>query len=350
MRSQLRGDRYQFSDRYRSCRGRSRCAWLRLLTATSHIVQRACSLPAGEIGVTASGYTLSQVALVIASGHAGDYLPLLPARGQKSQDGWPDVKHRRVLRQLSLSLLLFLKCWWQFLLRLEALFFLSSLPSVLQDLARFFFVPVRILFPGSDLWYCGWGCAVCWVWVPLCPSTSAAVQSLLVLRLRCLLELVIRLLPAAGPGVPGSMQRQVDFLSSGGQCRSSSGGFGWRDVSQVAIPFACAFFSSAGKFYRSSSVFRGSGPGFSCAHFWSLLHWRRLSVVLPASAVDCCLSSLRASVCSLLWQWRISARVLMVACLPLLRVGGTAPSPVPWMLVASTGFWSIMAYSRLYFG
>ena len=53
--------------------GRSR------LTATSHIVQRACSLPAGEIGVTASGYTLSQVALVIASGHAGDYLPLLAA-------------------------------------------------------------------------------------------------------------------------------------------------------------------------------------------------------------------------------------------------------------------------------
>ena len=28
----------------------------------------------------------------------------------------------------------------------------------------------------------------------------------------------------------------------------------------------------------------------------------------------------------------------MVACLPLLRVGGTAPSPVPLMLVASTGF------------
>ena len=67
------------------------------LTATSHIIQRACSLPAGEKGVTTSGHTLSQVALVIASGHAGDYLPLLAARGQESQDGWPDVKHRRVL-------------------------------------------------------------------------------------------------------------------------------------------------------------------------------------------------------------------------------------------------------------
>ena len=67
------------------------------LTATSHIVQRACSLPVREIGVTARGHTLSQVALVIASGYAGDYLPLLAARGQESQDGWPDVKHRRVV-------------------------------------------------------------------------------------------------------------------------------------------------------------------------------------------------------------------------------------------------------------
>ena len=57
-------------------------------------------------------------------------------------------------------------------------------------------------------------------------------------------------------------------------------------------------------------------------------------MVLPTSAVDCCLSSLRAGVCSLLWQ----RRILMVACLPLLRVGRTAPSHVPLMLCASTGF------------
>ena len=194
MRSQLWGDRYRFSDRYRSCRGRSRCAWSRSLTATSHIVQRACSLPTGEIGVTASGYSLSQVALVIASGHAGDYLPLLPARGQKSQDGWPDVKHRRVLRRLSLSLLLFLKCRWQFLLRLEALFFY-----------RHFRLFCRIL-PGSFLCLSGSSSlgAICGIAGGAAPSAGSGfrcalrllqlVQSLLVLRLRCLLELVIRLL------------------------------------------------------------------------------------------------------------------------------------------------------------
>ena len=44
----------------------------------------------------------------------------------------------------------------------------------MQDLARFFFVPFKILFPGSGLRCCGCGCAVCWVWVQLCPLTSAA--------------------------------------------------------------------------------------------------------------------------------------------------------------------------------
>ena len=42
-------------------------------------------------------------------------------------------------------------------------------------------------------------------------------------------------------------------------------------------------------------------------------------MVLPVGTVDCCFSSLQAGVCSLLWQWPFSARVLMVACLPLLR-------------------------------
>ena len=66
------------------------------------------------------------------------------------------------------------------------------------------------------------------------------------------------------PGVPGPMQRQVDFLSSGCRRRSASGGFDCRDVSQVAFPFACGLFSSAGKFYRSSSVFEVLDQAFFC--------------------------------------------------------------------------------------
>ena len=197
-----------------------------------------------------------------ASGHAGDYLPLLPARGQKSQDGWPDEKRRRVLRRLSLSLLLFLKCRWQFLLRQEALF-----------VYRHFRLLCRIL-PGSFLCLSrssslGEVCGVAGVAAPSAGSgfncalrLLQLVQSQLVLRLRCLLELVILLLPAAVPGVPGPSKRQVDSRSRGRQRRSSSGVFDWREVSQVAVSFACAFFSSSGKYYRSCSVFRGYGSGF----------------------------------------------------------------------------------------
>ena len=91
------------------------------LTATGRAVSERVPLPAGEIGVTARGHTLSRVALVTARGHAGDNLAPLPARGQKSQDGWPDEEHRRVLRRLPLSLLLFLKHRWQSLLLQEGL-------------------------------------------------------------------------------------------------------------------------------------------------------------------------------------------------------------------------------------
>ena len=49
-------------------------------------------------------------------------------------------------------------------------------------------------------------------------------KSHLVLRLRYLLELVILLLPAAVPGMPGLQQRQVDSRSRRRRRRSSSGG------------------------------------------------------------------------------------------------------------------------------
>ena len=80
-----------------------------LLTAAGRAFSVRVSLPAGEIGVTASGCTLSRIARVTARGQAGDYLALLPACGRRRQDGWPDEKPRRVLGRLPRSLLWFLK-------------------------------------------------------------------------------------------------------------------------------------------------------------------------------------------------------------------------------------------------
>ena len=80
-----------------------------LLIAPGCAISVRVSLPAGEIGVTASCRTLSRIARVTARGQAGDYLALLPACGWRRQDGWPDEKPRRVLGRLPRSLLWFLK-------------------------------------------------------------------------------------------------------------------------------------------------------------------------------------------------------------------------------------------------
>ena len=80
-----------------------------LLTAPGRAISIRVSLPAGEIGVIASGRPLSRIARVTARGQAGDYLALLPACGRRRQDGWPDERPRRVLWRLPRSLLWFLK-------------------------------------------------------------------------------------------------------------------------------------------------------------------------------------------------------------------------------------------------
>ena len=131
------------------------------------------------------------------------------------------------------------------------------------------FVPFDLCGWGSHCWCCD--CDACLSWWSACSSTVHGVPSV----------------PGA-PGVPGmpGVPGGPLFALSGSSCssgccrRSASGGFDWRDVAQVAISIAYGLFSSVGKFYRSSSV-RGSGPG-SSTRFWSLLHWRRLSVV-PAA-------------------------------------------------------------------
>ena len=58
----------------------------------------------------------------------------------------------------------------------------------------------------------------------------------------------------------------------------------------------------------------------------------------PTSAGDRYLSGLRAGDCGLPLRRQVHARVLMAACLLLLRVWRKAPSPIPLMLCASTGF------------
>ena len=143
--------------------------------------------------MTASGRTLSR----LAPGQAGDTW-LLPACERWSQEGWPDVKPRRVLRRLPLGLLWFLKQRRLSLLLQEGRF--SPCFRLICRVLPGVFEPVRILFPvaiggiaamtvsaagsggagcpstaaGGAVIFFVYGCAGCWVWVLLCPSTSAA--------------------------------------------------------------------------------------------------------------------------------------------------------------------------------
>ena len=211
-----------------------------LLPATGHIVSVRVSLPVGKIGVTARGHTLSRVALVTARSHAGDNLLLLPARGQSRTDGWPDEISRRVLRRLSLSLLLFLKCRLQLLLLQEELFFrhfrllCRILPGSFWSLSGFSSLGAvggvaGVAAPTAGSWF---GCAL---------RLLQLGQSQLVLRLRYLLELEILLLPAAVPGVPGLQQRQVDSRCRRRRRRSSRVGLtdGRRSVTGGGLLHLC---------------------------------------------------------------------------------------------------------------
>ena len=131
------------------------------------------------------------------------------------------------------------------------------------------FVPIDLCGWGSHCWCCD--CDTCGNWWSACSSTVHGVLSVPGMRG----------VPGM-PVVPGGplLALSGSSCSSGGCRRSASGGFDWRDVALVAISIAYGLFSSVGKFCRPSSV-RGSGPG-SSTRFWSLLHWRRLSVV-PAA-------------------------------------------------------------------
>ena len=68
-----------------------------LLTATDHVGSARVPLLAGEVVVTAHGQAISLVVLVTARGLVDSLLPLT-VRGQRREDGEPDVSSRRVWR------------------------------------------------------------------------------------------------------------------------------------------------------------------------------------------------------------------------------------------------------------
>ena len=147
----------------------------------------------------------------------------------------------------------------------------------------------------------------------------------------------LRLLVASVPGSPaGGRDGACLPLDQVVRCSSASGAEFRVLASWGPLLVPGSFYSPAAEilsFFLNS--FEVVVEWFSSSHYWSLLHWRHLSVFLPASVGDRYLSGLRAGDCGLplLWVWR------------------TAPSRVPLMLCALTRiyFRSILASSRLSF-
>ena len=88
--------------------------------------------------MTVRGHAIPLAALVTARGHVCGLFPPLTACDQRRVDDEPDVSDRRVwIRWLSPRLLSSLKRLLQLLLLLGVAT-VAALPSVVQDLARFF--------------------------------------------------------------------------------------------------------------------------------------------------------------------------------------------------------------------
>ena len=140
----------------------------------------------------------------------------------------------------------------------------------------------------------------------------------------------LRLLVASVPGSPAGGRNGACLTLNQVVRGSSTSGAEfefWRPGSLCWFPVRSTLRQL--KTSRSSLDLSRLLMGFSSSHCWSLLHWRHLSVVRPASAGDRYLSGLRAGDCGLSLRRRIHARVWLVACPPLLWEWRTATSQYP---------------------
>ena len=174
-----------------------------------------------------------------------------------------------------------------------------------------------------------------------------AIQPLGCCFVGCVLRLC--LLVASVPGSPaGGRDGAFLMLDLVVCCSSTSGAVFefWRPGPSVGPQFALLSGN-----WKTSAVFLGFSRlwiRFSSSHCWSILHWRHLSVVRPASAGGCYLWPLG-------WRLQFSAaaadsRTGMVCRLSSPPSGvEDGDVSVPLMLCASTGiyFRSILASSRL---
>ena len=195
------------------------------LTAIGHAVSKRAPLPAGEIGVTARGHTLSRVALVTARGHAGDNLPLLPARSQAEEPGRLGRRETQEGAEAVASQPPAVSEVPVAVTPVARGAALTALPSAVQDLARFFLSLSGSSSLGAVSSIAGVTASAAGSGGAVCPPTDAngAVTTCTVTVTRAGAG-VLTAAPAAVPGVSGEQQRRVESRSRRRCSRSSSDG------------------------------------------------------------------------------------------------------------------------------
>ena len=280
--------------------------------------------------MTASGHAIPLAVFVTASGHGGGRCSPLPASGVECSAGEPGVGCGRVWGcLLSPQPSVVSEVWLQCLLSGgECCFLISTCSDLERSWCR---VAAVVSASGA--------------WVRLCTAAfDGDSTAWVLLRLLCL---------AFAGSAPrrfraGGRDRACLALDQVVRCSSTSGAefeF-WSPGTLCWSPVRSTLWQLE-NLSGSSSVFSRLWLRFSSSHCWSLLHWRHLSVVWPASAGVRYLSGLRAG--GLPLRRRIHARVWLVACLPLLREWWTALSQYPWCFVHRPEFISGQSWPLLDF-
>ena len=234
------------------------------LTATARVVSERVPLPAGGSGVTACSRPLSRVARMTARGQARDYLALLPACGLRAEEPGRLARHETqegveavasqppVVSETAAGVT-----------PVAGGASITALPSVVQDLARFFLGLSSSSSLGAAGGIAGVTASAAASGGIACPATAAGGAATI-----CATAVtpagagVLPAAPAAVSGVSGEQQRQVESRSRGRRSWLSSDGTDRRAKkrSRRRSPSPERSSRRRGRRYRSSSDSSEEGP------------------------------------------------------------------------------------------
>ena len=227
-----------------------------LLTATACVVSERVPLPAGGSGVTARGRPLSRVARLTARGRSGGRLPGSPARLRAEESGRLARRETQEGVEAVASLPPVVSEAAAGVTPVAGGVSITALPSVMQELAKFFLGLSSSSSLGASGDIAGVTASAAASGGIACPaSTAGGTATICAAAVTPAGAGVLPAAPAAVPSVSGEQQRKVESRSRGRRSRSSSDGTDRRAKkrSRRRSPSPERSSRRRGRRYRSSS-------------------------------------------------------------------------------------------------